>query len=394
MASANTQSNTIKYYVAHIFSGASFIVPITILYYLARGLSYFEIGLLESIFLCASFALEIPTGALADRIGRKYVISMGVLIVAIATVLIGLGNSFLIFALAQIIFGIGAALRSGADTALIYDSLIENNQSNLYNKIEGKSYAFFSIAGVIAAPFGAYLFSINYKWPFFIDGLLLFFAALSYFLMHEPKNKPHKKSNDNYLTILILGLKNSIQAPIIRWYIIFTVFLSLMMGIFASLLSQPLLIAKGVNVVFIGYIFSIILFFQAVCSMYAHKIEAFLREKSALFLIFFIPGISFLLMSYPTLAITLFFFIFYYFSKGFQYPILKDYIQRRISSDTRATVLSIQNFFDSLAGIIFFPIFGLLIDRLPITNSLIFLGLITLSVGFILYVYRPKNNTI
>ena len=155
---SKTSLNILFYYIAHALTGASFIIPITILYYLAFGLNYFEIGLLESIFLLVTLLLEVPTGVLADKIGRKYTASVGFFLVACGTMLIGAGGSFFIFALAQIIFGIGASLRSGADTALIYDSLIEANEAGLYNRIEGRSFALFSIAGVVAAPLGSYFF--------------------------------------------------------------------------------------------------------------------------------------------------------------------------------------------------------------------------------------------
>ena len=57
------------------------------------------------------------------------------------------------------------------------------------------------------------------------------------------------------------------------------IFLSLVAGIFSSLLSQPFLVERNVNIVFIGYIFSVVLLIQAIGSMFAHRIEAFLKEN-------------------------------------------------------------------------------------------------------------------
>src|SRR3990167_2774401 len=173
----NALSNITKYYVAHILSGASFIVPITILYYLSFGLSYFQIATLESVFLLSAFIFEIPTGALADTFGRKYIVALGVLFVAFSTILIGIGGSLFIFLIAQVLFGICAALRSGADTSLMYDSMDAANLSKDYTKVEGTSFALFSLFGAIAAPLGAYIFVLNRRLPFFIDGIMLLFAA-------------------------------------------------------------------------------------------------------------------------------------------------------------------------------------------------------------------------
>ena len=389
----NSQLNILLYYIVHILSGASLIVPITILYYLAFGLTYFEIGLLQSIFLFTSLFFEIPTGALADKIGRKYATSIGVFIIALGTAIIGIGSSFFIFAIAQIFFGIGASLRSGADSALIYDTLIESNQSGRYSKIEGKSFALFSIAGVIASPIGAHLFLFNHRWPFFFDGVFLLMAAAAYFFMREPRKGIEESQKKGYFLIIISGFKEIIKAPVIRWYLMLGIFLSLVAGIFSSLLSQPFLVERNVNIVFIGYIFSVVLLIQAIGSMFAHRIEAFLKENLTVFLVFFIPGIAFILMSYYTVvAVMIFFFITYYFNNGFQYPIIKDYFQRRIPSALRATILSVQNFFENLLGLIFIPIFGLLIDKLSVINGLFFLGILTIGAGSLIYFFRPLKN--
>ena len=49
---------------------------------------------------------------------------------------------FFAFIFAQVLFGIGAAMRSGADTALMYDSLDTHNQAERYSRVEGVSFAF------------------------------------------------------------------------------------------------------------------------------------------------------------------------------------------------------------------------------------------------------------
>ena len=108
--------------------------------------------------------------------------------------------------------------------------------------------------------------------------------------------------------------------------------------------------------------------------------------------IFITSALSFLLMAYPSAALTLFFFILHSINNGIQYPILKDYFQQHIPSDIRATVLSTQNFVDSLLGIILFPVFGFIVDQFSIRNGLISLGLFVLVFGSILFIFRPLNN--
>ena len=47
-----------------------------------------------------------------------------------------------IFIIAEILLGIGGSLISGTDSAMLYDTLIELNDSNEYSKIEGKSFIY------------------------------------------------------------------------------------------------------------------------------------------------------------------------------------------------------------------------------------------------------------
>lgn len=389
MANSPTRGNVIKYYVAHIVSGASFIVPITILYYLSFGLSYLAIASLESIFLFTALVLEIPTGVIADSVGRKYASSFGVLLVALATLTIGIGSTFFIFALGQIIFGVGAALRSGADTALMYDSLQDAGLAHHYIKIEGRSFALFSLFGALAAPFGAYLFTTNHRLPFFIDSGLLLVAAMAYGLMSEstaqraaPNNKEHKGS-------FFASVKRGLVNPAIRWYLGLTVVLSVTSGFFSSVLSQPTMLSKGINVSAIGYIFGVMLLLQAAGAVYAEHIATQLRKSLSLVVMYMLPALAFIVMGVSQAGIFLVALLAYTTNKGFQYPLLKGYMQEHLETATRATMLSIQNFFDSLAGIILLPILGFIVDRISPVNGVATVGVVMLGVGFILFVVRP-----
>lgn len=390
MTTAAAKGNITKYYVAHIFSGASFVAPITILYYASFGLSYFNIASLESIFLITALVFEIPTGALADTIGRKFSAGLGMLLVAIGMVFVGFGNSFVYFAIAQIIFGVGAALRSGADTSLMYDSLQDAGLTDRYAKTEGTSYAFFSVFGAIAAPIGAYLFVANRRLPFFVDALLLFFAALSYLFMIEFKKAKPKKIKEHYWSTIFSGIKQPFINPSIGWYFIFTIYISIIGGFFISVVSQPLIISHGINVIYIGYIFSAILIIQSLSSIYADNIASRISEQLSLIVIVLATGISLLMMSQHNIGIFFLFLLIFYGSNGFQYPLLKKYVHQHLPSDTRATILSTQNFFDSLAGALILPLLGFITDQISITYSSLLLGVIALSVGLTLLIFKPN----
>lgn len=388
-----TKANVKKYYLSGIFYGFSLTIPITILYYRSFGLSYLEIGLLESIFLATLLTFEIPTGTLADRFGRKWTVVCGALLTPIGTLVMALGSGFAVFAVASIIYGIAMALFSGAETALIYDTLREAEEEKSYILVSGKSWAFFYVFMAIAAPIGSHLFALNPRLPFFIDAAISSFAFWVYLSMREPASEGGDSSQkDTYLAILKNGIKQLSMNPHIRWYVFFGLLISLTLTVFNSTFSQPLLTDQGIKTPQIGFVFSAVAIIQATTSFYAQKIEKKLGEKLALILIFLAPGVAFLAMGVPMLSVVLPFYLAYNLVKGFRLPVLDSYVQRHVSSNSRATVLSIQSFLGSLAGVVFLPVFGYLADQTSVVTGVVALGIVTLIGGFLLLVLKPKAD--
>ncbi|MEK7665432.1 MAG: MFS transporter [Patescibacteria group bacterium] len=386
------KKNILNYYLAHVFSGVSFILPITVLYYSSFGLSFLAIGSLESIFLLVGLVFEIPTGVIADLIGRRRMSGLGMLLIAFGMLVVGLGSTYLAFVVGQLLFGIGAAMRSGADAALMYDSLDAHNQADRYGRVEGRSFALFSIFGAIAAPIGAWLFVINRRLPFFLDAIFITIAALFYGLMVEVRRLKLEQRPKPFKQIFLEGIKDIITKPIVGWYIATTVFLSLIAAVFVSLINQPLLVASGLSVQEIGYLFVPVLILQAIVSVFAEKVEKRLKERLCLFIIILLPGISLLLMGTKVALLIFLGLLLFSGNKGFHYPIMKQFLQHRLNTGTRATTLSIQNFIDSLAGIIFLPVFGFLLDSASIVTSTRWIGVGALIVGLFLLLSRKWSQ--
>jgi len=95
---------------------------IWVLYLIYKGLPLWQIGLLEGIFHCTSLITEVPTGAIADLIGRKKIIIIGRLCSAFSSMLMLFSSSFFGFAIAFIFSAWGYNFNSGSEEALVYDS--------------------------------------------------------------------------------------------------------------------------------------------------------------------------------------------------------------------------------------------------------------------------------
>src|SRR5262245_30548718 len=98
-------------------------VPIWVVFLQDKGLSLSEIGGLEAAAWLITAALEVPTGMIADRWGRKASIGIGTSLYAAAMFLIQTEAFSLPFLLAYAMWNGSMAFVSGADSALLYDSL-------------------------------------------------------------------------------------------------------------------------------------------------------------------------------------------------------------------------------------------------------------------------------
>jgi MFS family permease len=97
--------------------------PITVLLAQSRGLSLAEIGLLFTVHGVVVVALELPTGGLADVLGRRPVVVAGAVLYLASCLIIATATSFPVFLLAILLLGIGRALDSGPVEAWYVDTV-------------------------------------------------------------------------------------------------------------------------------------------------------------------------------------------------------------------------------------------------------------------------------
>jgi MFS family permease len=97
--------------------------PITVLLAQARGLSLAEIGLLFTVHGVVVTVLELPTGGLADVLGRRPVVVVGAVLHLVSCVVFATATSFPGFLGAIVLLGVGRALDSGPVEAWYVDTV-------------------------------------------------------------------------------------------------------------------------------------------------------------------------------------------------------------------------------------------------------------------------------
>ena len=114
------EHNVGKSYLYAFLMDLSLTAPIWVLYLRdGRGFSLTQITLLEvPLFLLIVFA-EVPTGAVADRFGRRLSLMLASGILALSVFVYGIAESYFVILVSNLAWGLAFTFRSGADVALL-----------------------------------------------------------------------------------------------------------------------------------------------------------------------------------------------------------------------------------------------------------------------------------
>ncbi|MDO8144853.1 MFS transporter [Isoptericola sp. 178] len=89
------------------------IVPVMVLLLQQRGLDLAAVGLLVALYSVTTLVLELPTGGMADVVGRRPVLVAASVLSVAASVLYATGTSLLVLGTASVLLGVARALDSG-----------------------------------------------------------------------------------------------------------------------------------------------------------------------------------------------------------------------------------------------------------------------------------------
>lgn len=158
----------IRLFIAfRIFFNARFYYPVFTILFLDFGLSIEQFALLNTVWAITIVLAEVPSGALADLFGRKYLlVATSLLMVVEMAVLafVPLGNSTLIFwafLINRVLSGLAEAMASGADEAIAYDTLVTNGDAKDWPKVLSLQMRLRSITSIVTMTIGALLYDPN-----------------------------------------------------------------------------------------------------------------------------------------------------------------------------------------------------------------------------------------
>lgn len=369
---------------------------IWVLYLAFRGMSLVQIGILESIYHMTGLLFELPTGAIADVYGKKFSVVVGRALSVISCILMIISNSFLGFAIAFVLSSAAMNLNSGAAEALVYDSLKELGQEEKYKRIWGNLAFIMSIAQGLAVLLGGILADIRFLYAYVLGTIIQAIALISAFRFKEPSiNRDKEKPLGNQIVYqLTTSIKVLKERRIVLYLILFSALTaSLQTTVFFY--SQKYFSDMSYSKTTIAVICALSSFIEALSSKYAYSFEKLFKLKGTLVSIaavniFALTGMAFM----KNLSIV--FFLLTSITGGLAFTIFSDYINTRIPSEYRATILSFDSLCFSTFMICVFPLFGFIAEKIgfSITFGIIAILYIPVMIFLMLKLKKHKNREI
>ena len=378
------EDNINKMYLLKAVKWFMILMPIIVLFFEKHGLSLTQIMILQATYSFTVALFEIPSGFFADIYGRRLSLFFGSILTFLGYLIFSIYSGFNEFFIAEIFLGIGGSLISGADSALIYDTLLELKKDEDYTKIEGKNYGIGNVSEGLAGVLGGFLAVSSLELPVYIQTFVLFFSIpLSYSLV-EPKSS--YKLAKSFKSILLVVKETFFQQNRLKWYILY----SSAMGIGTLSIAwfvQPFLMEIDTPLIYYGIIWASLNITTGITSYYSYIFD----KGKVLIYISLSMLISFILLGFNISIYGFIFIVLIYLMRGIITPNLRNLININSTSERRATVLSLRSFVIRISFALIAPILGYITDVYEISYVFYFLGLLV-GISSLLAVYKLKIN--
>lgn len=340
-AAPDWRVNVRRVYLWKVLTSLHFFAGVLIPFFTQwGGITLRQVLWLQTWFMLWIVVLEVPTGAVADRYGRRTSLVCATLCVISAVAYYVTHHGLAHFMVAEFLWACAAAFSSGADESLAYDSLKAEGAAGTSKAALARLGTAEILAIACAAPIGSY---VAWRWglsaPLALS-LLPFALALPVALsLKEPPREREEKLG--YWETLTRGSKYFLGHPILRAL----AFDSVTIWCFSFMiiwLYQPRLKELGVPLIWFGFVTTGMTLCQSAVLMSIKDVERFFGgPRRYLTLSALIPGLAYLALACspsPWLSVPMIVLI-----AGFglsRSAILSNYMHKHVDSSRRATVLS------------------------------------------------------
>lgn len=357
------ERNILRSYVMRVFIAfPMFCVPVMLPFWKSFGISVAEIAEFKFALMVTTLLLELPSGILADRFGRRLAMVLAAVGWIAANAIYLTSSTFLGFLAAEVLIALGMSMISGTDQAIIYESLEALGRKDEFSKVWGRAVTISLAAGAAASVLSGQLAAVWIRLPFAVvlSGSVVLLSTVA--LVYEPGKKvrgsagaapcsPARSSAG--LLRLLFELKAATLVLLFIGGLLFS-----FTPLFRTF-SQELLGAARFPITAYGYVFAGAQLAAAGAAAAAHRLERLLGGTWAIVLGAACLGGASAGAAMGTPALIVGCIWIYFCAEAFVNVVLSKCVQQESPSEVRATVFSSISLLGRLSAAVNARLFGL-----------------------------------
>ena len=363
-------SSTIaKYYLYQATVSFGFFSPIFTLFLLDRGLDYTAISTLSMLYAVVTVVGEVPTGYVGDRIGRRNSLLASSAFMTLSILGFVVVESFLGLAVLYVLWALMMVFKSGTGDAWLYDTLEAELDGDRFARVRGRGGSVNRAVTVVAMLAGGVLYSVDHALPFLASGVLN--GAGVVVLLTLPENRQYVDggdgsdgSDESFAVFDALPvIRRRFSRPPLRSFVAYA---ALFFGVVtvANMYVQPVTTrVLGFPEASLGVLYAAFTAVAAVASYCAGPVGDRFGVRGTLLVAPVLLGLFLLApLAWPLLAFPAFFAV--RGSNALLAPLVSQYVNDRVESVGRATVLSAASMAYALAKLPFYLLAGTVADAI------------------------------
>jgi len=355
-------------------------MPIAVPFFQSRGLTMQEIFSLQALFALVVLLAEVPSGYLADLVGRRLTLVIGALAAGIGNTLLVFADGFWGLAAFEIALGIGYSLISGSDIAMLYDSESASHRGeDAARNVIGRLYSVRTLSEALAAVACSVLliwWSMTLVvWVQAVLGWLPLLLALR--LVEPPGQRLSSRSHLRNLWHVCCYLMTHSRVLVL---VMLALCIWSLTTFYAVWLLQQIWQEQGIPISQFGYLWAMLSLAAALAGRFAHRLEGRFGASTLLVIIGIAPALGYVGLEVLGPAAGLLAGLLFFVARGIGAVILQDALNRRVPGEFRATANSLVSFGFRAAFAVTGPWVGYLLDLWGMSTTLWLLAGVTLLI--------------
>ncbi len=389
-----------------------FFEPFLLLFFIEKGLSFLQIGTLYAVREALINVFEIPSGIVADSLGRRKVMALSFLSYIFSFIVFFFSYSYLALLGAMVFFAMGEAFRTGTHKAMIFTYLKEHKMLTLKTQYYGHTRSWSQVGSALSALIAAVLVFYQGSYaPIFLFTIIPYVADFFLILSYPKSFDEITYHRDRTITQAVVEVFRSFIKSFKDLSLIKAIGnQSVYSGYYKAVKDyiQPIIKSVALSLPFFvnteqskrtafttGVIYFVIYYLTSLASKYSHRgASRFSSDERALnvylFIGVFFGSVSAVLYYAELPLFSVIFFFGIYFIENLRKPVGIAYVTSLMDEVALASLLSVESQAETGFAVLFALLIGVFSTLFSLPIALLLISFILMILSIFLRVKERK----